>query len=178
MNRTIYILMRWWWWLLYTISTSLVMHSWILIVLVHWNKSSWVHMFLYLDTLSWFRANQSLIFLMNTTCLAEKQQIPILWLLRFAICQQHFMTIEICHLSTTFYDYWDLPSVNNILWLLRFAICQQHFMTIEICHLSTTFSVDSVYFVWSTPSTIFNADLWSFVEYKYLTFRVHIKNLH
>ena len=141
MKRTSYILMRWWWWLLYTRSTSLVMHSWILIVLVHWNKSSWVHMFLYSDTLSWFRANQSLIFLMNTTCLAEKQQIPI-------------------------------------LWLLRFAICQQHFMTIEICHLSTTFSVDSVYFVWSTPSTIFNADLWSFVEYKYLTFRVHIKNLH
>ena len=30
------------------------------------------------DTLSWFRANQSLLFLLNVACLAEKQQIPIL----------------------------------------------------------------------------------------------------
>ena len=27
------------------------------------------------DTLSWFRANQSLLFLLNAACLAEKQQI-------------------------------------------------------------------------------------------------------
>ena len=31
------------------------------------------------DTLSWFRSNQSLLFLLNTACLAEKQQILILW---------------------------------------------------------------------------------------------------
>jgi hypothetical protein len=30
------------------------------------------------DTLSWFRANQSLLFLLDAVCLAEKQQIPIL----------------------------------------------------------------------------------------------------
>jgi hypothetical protein len=35
-------------------------------------------MSLHLDTLFWFRANQSLLFLLNAACLAEKQQIPIL----------------------------------------------------------------------------------------------------
>jgi hypothetical protein len=30
------------------------------------------------DTLSWFWANQSLLFLLNSACLEEKQQIPIL----------------------------------------------------------------------------------------------------
>ena len=30
------------------------------------------------DTLSWFRANQSFLFLLTAVCLAEKQQIPIL----------------------------------------------------------------------------------------------------
>ena len=29
------------------------------------------------DTLSWLRANQYLLFLLNAACLAEKQQIPI-----------------------------------------------------------------------------------------------------
>ena len=29
------------------------------------------------DTLFWFRANQSLLFLLNAACLAEKQHIPI-----------------------------------------------------------------------------------------------------
>ena len=33
------------------------------------------------DTLFWFRANQSLLFLLNAACLAEKQQIPILYYL-------------------------------------------------------------------------------------------------
>jgi hypothetical protein len=35
-------------------------------------------MSLHLGTLFWFRANQSLLFLLNAVCLAEKQQIPIL----------------------------------------------------------------------------------------------------
>ena len=29
------------------------------------------------DSLSWFRANQSLLFLLNAACLVEKQQIPV-----------------------------------------------------------------------------------------------------
>jgi hypothetical protein len=47
-------------------------------VLFHWNNSARVEMSLHLDTLFWFRANQSLLFLLNDVCLAEKQQIPIL----------------------------------------------------------------------------------------------------
>jgi hypothetical protein len=38
-------------------------------------------MSLHLDTLFWFRANQSLLFFFNAACLADKQQKPIfsLW---------------------------------------------------------------------------------------------------
>ena len=36
-------------------------------------------MSLHSDTLFWFRANQSLLFLFNAAFLAEKQQIPILY---------------------------------------------------------------------------------------------------
>ena len=48
----------------------------IFIVLAHWNNSPRVDMTLHSDTLFWFRANQSLLFLLNAVCLAEKQQIP------------------------------------------------------------------------------------------------------
>ena len=52
--------------------------SWIFLVLVHWNNSPRVDMSVNSDTLFWFRANQSLLFLLNAACLADKQQIPIL----------------------------------------------------------------------------------------------------
>ena len=52
--------------------------SWIFIVLAHWNNSPRIDMSPYLDKLSWFRSNQSLLFLLNAACLAEKQQTPIL----------------------------------------------------------------------------------------------------
>ena len=45
------------------------------IVLVHWNNSRTVEMLLHWNTLSRFRANQSLLLLLNAACLAEKQQI-------------------------------------------------------------------------------------------------------
>jgi hypothetical protein len=51
--------------------------SWSLIVLGHWNNSPRVDMSLHSDTLSWIRANQSLLFLLNAVCLAEKQHISI-----------------------------------------------------------------------------------------------------
>ena len=54
------------------------MLSLIFIVLAHWNNSLRADMSLHSDTLFWFRANQSLLFLLNVVCLAEKQQIPIL----------------------------------------------------------------------------------------------------
>ena len=47
--------------------------SWIFTVLAHWNNST-----PHLDTLFWFRVNQSLLLLLSAACLAAKQQIPIL----------------------------------------------------------------------------------------------------
>jgi len=38
----------------------------------------WMILSLHSDILSWFRANQFLLFLLNAVCLTEKQQIPIL----------------------------------------------------------------------------------------------------
>jgi len=51
--------------------------SWIFIVLAHWINSPRVDMSIHWDTLFWFQANQSLLFLLHAACLAEKQQIPI-----------------------------------------------------------------------------------------------------
>jgi len=49
------------------------MLSWIFIVIGHWNNSQQVDMSLHSETLSLSRANQSLLFLLNVACLAEKQ---------------------------------------------------------------------------------------------------------
>ena len=45
----------------------------------HLSNSSRTDMLLLSNTLSWIRANQYLLFLLNAACLAEKQQIPILY---------------------------------------------------------------------------------------------------
>ena len=47
--------------------------GWIFIMLAHWNNSPRVYMSLHADTLFWFRANQSLLFLLIAVCLAHKQ---------------------------------------------------------------------------------------------------------
>jgi hypothetical protein len=52
--------------------------SWICIVLAHWTNSLLIYMSPHPDTLSWFRVNQSLLFLLNAVCLEGKQRIPIL----------------------------------------------------------------------------------------------------
>ena len=52
--------------------------SWIFIVLAQWNNSPRVDMSLHSDTLFWSWSNQSLLFILNVACLAEKQHIPIL----------------------------------------------------------------------------------------------------
>ena len=49
----------------------------ILIVLAHWKNSVRVDMLLHSDTLYWDCVNQSLLLVLNTACLAEKQQIQI-----------------------------------------------------------------------------------------------------
>ena len=53
--------------------------SWIFIVLAHWNNSPQIDMSHHSDTLSWFRANQYVLFLLHAVWLAEKQQIPIVF---------------------------------------------------------------------------------------------------
>ena len=45
---------------------------------IAFDNSQRVDMSLHSDTLSWFRANQSVLFLLNAGFLEEKQQIPIL----------------------------------------------------------------------------------------------------
>jgi hypothetical protein len=49
--------------------------SWIFIVLAHWNNSPRIDRSPHSDTLSWFRTNQSFLFLLYDECLGEKQQI-------------------------------------------------------------------------------------------------------
>ena len=69
-------------WLLFTANSAIVQwdddEARFVLVLVHWNNSPRVDMSHHSDTLFWFRANQSLLFLLNNVCLAEKQQISIL----------------------------------------------------------------------------------------------------
>ena len=48
------------------------------IVLTHWNNSPRTDLSPHSGTLSWFRAIQSLPFLLNAACLAERKQITIL----------------------------------------------------------------------------------------------------
>ena len=67
--------MKWWWWgPLCTRPTRLDGFK----VLAHCNNSSQIDMLPHSDTLSRFRANQSLLFLLIDACLAKKQDIPIL----------------------------------------------------------------------------------------------------
>jgi hypothetical protein len=64
-----------------------VLMTWLdFIVLAHWNNCPRIYMSTNSDTLSWFRANQPLLFLLSGAYLAKKQQMPILsslvWLYR------------------------------------------------------------------------------------------------
>ena len=53
-------------------------HAWLnFIVLAHWNNSPHVDISPHWDTLSWFRAHQSLLLLLSGARLAEQQQILI-----------------------------------------------------------------------------------------------------
>jgi hypothetical protein len=47
--------------------------SWILLVLADWNNSPQVEMSLHSDNIFWLPAKQSLLFLLNAACLANKQ---------------------------------------------------------------------------------------------------------
>jgi hypothetical protein len=59
--------MRWWWGRFCT--------SWIFIVLTHWNNSPWIDTSPHSDTLSWFWANQSLLFLLTTLVIGTSRTV-------------------------------------------------------------------------------------------------------
>jgi hypothetical protein len=63
-----------WWYLLCTRPTCLKLDFYS----AHWNNISRIDMSPSSDTLFWFGATQSLLFLLNAVCLAVKQQKPIL----------------------------------------------------------------------------------------------------
>jgi hypothetical protein len=72
MARTSYFAMRWWWGSFCNRQTRLIGFF---LVLAHWNNSPQIDMSHHSDTISWFRAKQFLLFLLNDVCVAEKQQI-------------------------------------------------------------------------------------------------------
>ena len=53
-------------------ANSAIFRSWMFIVLAHGNNSLWIDISPHPVTLSWFRANQSLIFLLSDVCLSEE----------------------------------------------------------------------------------------------------------
>ena len=63
------------------------MHSWIILVLVHWNNSPWVVMWVHSDTLSWFQANLSLFLLLYRHAYQKgsKYQFIIFGLIRLGL---------------------------------------------------------------------------------------------
>jgi hypothetical protein len=92
--------------------------SWIVIVLAHWNNSPRVEISLHSDILFWFRANQSLLFLRNAACLAEKQQIPkYSWkIAELALNNNHSLT----------------QSIKNGYWKKRIILILENFIMEKI----------------------------------------------
>ena len=59
--------------------------KWVFLVLAHLNSSARIDISLHFYTFSRFCANQSLLFLLNDACLAEKQQLLFLWPTRYNV---------------------------------------------------------------------------------------------
>ena len=71
-----YIFIRWWWWNPLSSRPTCLLDDFYGASSL--KQKSIVDMSLHSDTFFWFRANQSLLFLLSALCLAEKQQISIL----------------------------------------------------------------------------------------------------
>ena len=72
-------------------------------MLVYWNNSLWVDMSLHLNTLSWFRTNQSLLLLLSLTYVISKY---------FAKKEEIFRSEENCYLWWCYQCF-----LKNYLWL-------------------------------------------------------------
>ena len=82
-------------------------------------------MLLHYDTLSWFRANQSFLFLLNTVYLAEKQQIPILkWGFEPMISYTwgEYATHEVSTLTITPMMWFTLWSIESYVIAVRYDL--------------------------------------------------------
>jgi hypothetical protein len=71
-SLTSWISIRWWWGPLCTRPTCLVGFFLNFATVSHWNNIPWIDMSPHLDTLSWFRPNQSLQYHLNDACLANQ----------------------------------------------------------------------------------------------------------
>ena len=76
--------MIWWWGSPCTRPTRLI---WFVVALAHWNNSPCINMSHHSDTLSWFLANQSLLFILNDACLATNTNFTV-----FVLTQPEFET--------------------------------------------------------------------------------------
>jgi hypothetical protein len=87
-------------------------------VLAYWNNSLQVDMSLHSDTLSKIRTMKSWLLLLNTVCLAEKQQIPILLSLVWPEHAYHYTTdaVNFCLRHTSNWNHMFVVSINE-LWL-------------------------------------------------------------
>ena len=87
------------------------MLGWIFIVLTHWNNSPRVEMSLHSDTLFWFRASQSLLFLLNAAYLAEKHKIKTL---KFLVWPDLSCVLTIYHTRGEHANHYATNTVANI----------------------------------------------------------------
>ena len=94
-------------------------------MLAHWDNSPQVDMSLHLETLSWFRANHSLLFLLDAVRLAEKQQIYSLWLDPIRARTQDLWAPKTSTLNPRSTGTWDEHAEPKIYGHLRWA-CWTH----------------------------------------------------
>ena len=90
-------------------------------MLAHWDNSLQVDMSLHLETLSWFRANHPLLFLLDAVRLAEKQQIYSLWLDPIRARTQDLWAPKTSTLNPRSTGTWDEHAEPKIYGHLRWA---------------------------------------------------------
>ena len=128
--------MRWWWGPLCTRPTLL---AGFLLVLAHWSNISWIDMSPHSNTLSWFPANKSLLFLLNQR--SNIYQFYSLWFNPIRARGEHAN-----HYTT------DLPvdETSNIVseWLLLNNYIMERTSYIRWDDNDICFVLDQVGFLW------------------------------